>query len=76
MLHDLLREIGFIEWAQVQGNAFLFLTLTSLKDPRKQASSENGHLGARMRGGDNRQYRFSLVGSFSDPRNLLVRRPV
>ena len=39
VLHDLLREIGFIEWAQAQGNAFLFPTLTNLKDPSKQAST-------------------------------------
>ncbi len=39
VLHDLLREVGFIEWAQAQGDAFLFPTLTSLKDPSKQAST-------------------------------------
>lgn len=39
VLHDLLREIGFIEWAQARGDAFLFPTLTSLKDPSKQAST-------------------------------------
>lgn len=39
VLHDLLREIGFVEWAQSQREAFLFPTLTSLKDPSKQAST-------------------------------------
>lgn len=39
VLHDLLREIGFIDWAQAQGDKFLFPTLTGLKDPSKQAST-------------------------------------
>lgn len=39
VLHDLLREIGFIDWAQAQGDSFLFPTLTSLKEPSKQAST-------------------------------------
>jgi integrase len=39
VLHDLLREIGFIAWAQSRGEDFLFPTLTSLKDPSKQAST-------------------------------------
>lgn len=39
VLHDLLREIGFTEWAQARGDAFLFPTLTNLKDPSKQAST-------------------------------------
>ncbi|GLQ38822.1 hypothetical protein GCM10007908_24420 [Rhizobium albus] len=39
VLHDFLREIGFTEWAQRLGDAFLFPTLTSLKDPSKQAST-------------------------------------
>src|SRR5690606_22967264 len=39
VLHDLLREIGFTEWAQARGDAFLFPTLTDLKNPSKQAST-------------------------------------
>lgn len=39
VLHDFLREIGFIDWAQKQGTSFLFPTLTSLKNPSKQAST-------------------------------------
>ncbi|BBE73288.1 hypothetical protein OHA_1_02897 [Pleomorphomonas sp. SM30] len=39
VLHDFLREIGFIDWAIRQGEQFLFPTLTSLADPSKSASS-------------------------------------
>lgn len=39
VLHDFLREIGFIDWAMRQGEQFLFPTLTSLADPSKSASS-------------------------------------
>lgn len=39
VLHDLLREVGFIDWARAQGDAFLFPALTGLKDPSKQAST-------------------------------------
>ena len=39
VLHDLLREIGFVDWARKQGDDFLFPALTSLKDPSKQAST-------------------------------------
>jgi integrase len=39
VLHDFLREIGFVEWAQGQGGNFLFPQLTGLADPSKSASS-------------------------------------
>ena len=39
ILHDLLREIGFIDWAMDQGSQFLFPTLMGLVDPAKSASS-------------------------------------
>ncbi len=39
VLHDFLREIGFIDWAMRQGEQLLFPTLTSLADPSKSASS-------------------------------------
>ncbi|MGO7182937.1 hypothetical protein ACCT14_13460 [Rhizobium brockwellii] len=39
ILHDLLRQIGFISWAMGQGSQFLFPTLMCLADPAKSASS-------------------------------------
>lgn len=39
ILHDLLRQIGFIDWALGQGSQFLFPTLMGLADPAKSASS-------------------------------------
>lgn len=39
ILHDFLREIGFIEWAKGQGDSFLFPQLIRLADPSKSASS-------------------------------------
>jgi integrase len=39
VLHDFLREIGFIDWAQRQGSSFLFPALLRHKDPSKQAST-------------------------------------
>lgn len=39
VLHDFLREIGFVEWATSQGDGFLFPELMRLADPSKSASS-------------------------------------
>lgn len=39
ILHDFLREIGFVEWARAKGQASLFPELTRLADPSKSASS-------------------------------------
>ncbi|MCS4243818.1 integrase [Rhizobium sp. BIGb0125] len=39
ILHDLLRQIGFVEWAINQGEQFIFPTLMKLADPAKSASS-------------------------------------
>ena len=39
ILHDLLRQIGFVEWAMKQGDQFIFPTLMKLADPAKSASS-------------------------------------
>ena len=39
ILHDFLREIGFVEWALAKGQASLFPELTRLADPSKSASS-------------------------------------
>lgn len=44
ILHDFLREIGFIDWAVRQGDNFLFRELIRLKDPSKSASSYMGRL--------------------------------
>lgn len=78
VLHDFLREIGFVEWAQGQGSKFLFPTLTKLKDPSKSASSymarlfrRAGIVGSRkevfhsLRGGHIEQMRDNQV----DPRD-------
>ncbi|QLF71670.1 hypothetical protein FE840_018665 (plasmid) [Peteryoungia desertarenae] len=39
VLHDFLREIGFIDWAKRRGDEFLFPDLMRLKDPAGRASS-------------------------------------
>ncbi|MFN7092875.1 MAG: hypothetical protein ACK4P4_20260 [Allorhizobium sp.] len=39
VLHDFLREIGFIDWATRQGSDFLFPNIMKLKDPSKSGSS-------------------------------------
>ena len=39
VLHDFLREIGFIDWATRQGSNFLFPNLMKLADPSKSGSS-------------------------------------
>lgn len=39
VLHDFLREIGFIDWATRQGSNFLFPNIMKLKDPSKSGSS-------------------------------------
>lgn len=78
VLHDFLRQIGFIDWATRQGDAFLFPELIRLKDPSKSASSYMGRLfdkagvtGKRkevfhsLRGGNIEQMRDNRV----DPRD-------
>ncbi|MBB6261359.1 integrase [Paenochrobactrum gallinarii] len=39
VLHDIFREIGFIDWAVSKGDTFLFTELMRLTDPSKSASS-------------------------------------
>ncbi len=39
VLHDFLKEIGFIDWATRQGSNFLFPNIMNLKDPSKSGSS-------------------------------------
>jgi integrase len=39
VLHDILREVGFIQWAQAQGDRFLFPELMRLVRPANSASS-------------------------------------
>lgn len=39
VLHDFLREIGFIDWAKRKGDQFLFPDLVRLGDPAGRASS-------------------------------------
>ena len=39
VLHNFLVDIGFVQWAQAQGDRFLFSQLMKLKDPSKSASS-------------------------------------
>ncbi|MCZ8352545.1 MAG: hypothetical protein O9352_21820 [Rhizobium sp.] len=39
VLHDFLREIGFIDWAKRRGDQFLFPDLMRLTDPAGRASS-------------------------------------
>ena len=38
VLHDLLHEIGFVEWAMSKGESFLFPQLMGLQEPSKSAS--------------------------------------
>ena len=47
VLHEFLKEIGFVDWAMAQGDAFLFPELMRLADPSKSASSYMGRLFAR-----------------------------
>ena len=63
VLHDLLREIGFVDWAMRQGDQFLFRELTRLKDPSKSASSYMQRLFKRSGvEGDRREVFHSLRG--------------
>jgi integrase len=39
ILHDFLREIGFVDWALARGETSLFSELTRLENPSKSASS-------------------------------------
>jgi hypothetical protein len=39
VLHDFLKEIGFIDWATRQGSDFLFPNIMKLADPSKSGSS-------------------------------------
>ena len=39
VLHDFLKDIGFIDWATCQGSDFLFPNIMNLKDPSKSGSS-------------------------------------
>lgn len=39
VLHDFLKEIGFIDWASRQGSNFLFPNIMKLADPSKSGSS-------------------------------------
>lgn len=39
VIHNFLAEIGFVQWAQEQGDKFLFGELMRLADPSKSASS-------------------------------------
>lgn len=39
VLHNFLKEIGFVDWAIKQGNEFLFSELIRLAEPSKSASS-------------------------------------
>ncbi|MBS9721506.1 hypothetical protein JYU29_12510 [Tianweitania sp. BSSL-BM11] len=39
ILHDFLREIGFVDWARAKGQTSLFPELTRLAEPSKSASS-------------------------------------
>lgn len=44
VIHNFLAEIGFVQWAQEQGDQFLFGELMRLADPSKSASSYMGRL--------------------------------
>lgn len=44
VLHNFLKEIGFIDWAVKKGDEFLFSELMRLDDPSKSASSYMGRL--------------------------------
>lgn len=44
VLHNFLKEIGFIDWAVKKGDEFLFSELMRLADPSKSASSYMGRL--------------------------------
>lgn len=39
VLHDFLKEIGFVDWASRQGSNFLFPNIMKLADPSKSGSS-------------------------------------
>lgn len=63
VLHDFLREIGFTEWAQRQGDAFLFPTLIKLEDPSKSASTYMQRLFGKVGvAGEGREVFHSLRG--------------
>lgn len=47
VLHNFLREIGFIDWAMAKGDSFIFPELMRLEDPSKSASSYMGRLMAK-----------------------------
>lgn len=44
VLHELFREIGFVDWAKAQGDAFLFRLLASTADPGDAASKRINRL--------------------------------
>lgn len=67
VLHDFLKEIGFVDWAMSQGERFLFPALTNLNDPSKSASSYMQRL-FRKAGikGDRQEVFHSLRGGHID----------
>ncbi len=65
VLHNFLKEIGFVDWAIKQGNEFLFSELMRLKDPSKSASSYMRRLFEKAGIKDTRNEVFhSLRGSY------------
>lgn len=74
VLHDFLRQIGFVEWAAEQGDAFLFRELTRLSDPSKSASSYMGRLfrKAGVDGGRKEVFHSLRGGSIEQMRDAKV----
>ena len=74
VLHDFLRQIGFIDWATRQGDAFLFRELTRLSDPSKSASSYMGRLfrKAGVEGGRKEVFHSLRGGSIEQMRDNRV----
>lgn len=65
VLHNFLREIGFVDWAQTIGEEFIFPELMKKADPAKTASQYMGRLYKRAGIKDRRGEVFhSLRGGF------------
>ncbi|WP_131829968.1 hypothetical protein [Consotaella salsifontis] len=74
VLHHLLTEIGFVDWAMAQGDAFLFPELMRLADPSKSASSYMGRLFKRAGIPKNRKEVFHSLrsGQIEDMRDSKI----
>lgn len=74
VLHRLLSEIGFIDWAVRQKDGYIFPALMRLKDPNKSASSYMQRLFARagVAGGRKEVFHSLRGGNIEDMRDAKV----